>query len=130
VLSIRERTCEWATPNDRGIRGEESQSPRSERRKAPGWALDGDVVDAGGLGIRTATDSDRDAASGQGVILEPGSLVIADRTAAHALLFDQPLPGRGLRSRTKRVTLFTVGVDGVPDIHIDEALWICAELLG
>jgi hypothetical protein len=95
----------------------------------PVWALDGDGVDEG-LGIRTATDSDRDVGSAAGVVIEPGSLVIADRTAVVAVLFCEPLPGREPRSRTERVTLFAVGVDGVPDIHIDEALWICGELLG
>jgi hypothetical protein len=27
------------------------------------------------------------------------------------------------------VALFAVAVDGVPDIHVEEALWVCAELL-
>ena len=27
------------------------------------------------------------------------------------------------------MTLFAVGVDGVPAIHIEEALWTCGELL-
>jgi len=27
------------------------------------------------------------------------------------------------------VALFAVAVDGVPDIHVEEALWMCAELL-
>jgi hypothetical protein len=31
---------------------------------------------------------------------------------------------------TRRVALFSIGVDGVPAIHVEEALWICAELLG
>ncbi len=96
----------------------------------PVWALDGDAVDAGGLGIRTATEADGERASGSGAWIEPGSLVVADRTAIHAVLFGEPLRASGVGSRTQRVTLFTVGVDGVPDIHIDEALWICAELLG
>jgi hypothetical protein len=26
--------------------------------------------------------------------------------------------------------LFAVGVEGVPAIHLEEALWICAEVLG
>jgi DNA/RNA-binding domain of Phe-tRNA-synthetase-like protein len=96
----------------------------------PVWALDGDLVDAGGPGIRTATSSDFDATSAAGVMIEPGSLVVADQSAVHAVLFGEPLSGREPGSRTERVTLFAVGVDGVPDIHIDEALWICAELLG
>jgi hypothetical protein len=26
--------------------------------------------------------------------------------------------------------LFTIGVEGVPDIHLEEALWVCQDLLG
>ena len=35
----------------------------------------------------------------------------------------------GTVSRTTRVVLFSVGVDGVPAIHIEEALWVCVEVL-
>jgi hypothetical protein len=31
---------------------------------------------------------------------------------------------------TDRIVLFAVGVDGVPAIHIEEALWVCIEALG
>lgn len=94
----------------------------------PVWALDADAVDPGGLGIRTAADDDRVAPDQ--IALEPGTLVVADATTIHALLFAEPLRGHGIGSRTRRVALFAVAVDGVPAIHVEEALWICAELLG
>ncbi len=91
----------------------------------PVWALDADGVAAGGLGIRTASDADR---SDQ-LVVEPGTLVIADAATIHALLFAEPLRGHGIGSRTERVMLFALAVDGVPAIHVEEALWICAELV-
>ncbi|MGH2875055.1 MAG: hypothetical protein ACRDNJ_00800 [Solirubrobacteraceae bacterium] len=82
----------------------------------PVWALDGAVVDQTGLGIR----------SGPG---PSASLVVADGRSVHAELFGEPLAGHGVGSRTELVTLFAVGVDGVPEIHIEEALWCVLELL-
>ncbi len=91
----------------------------------PVWALDADGVDPGGLGIRTATEADRS----DRLVVEAGTLVVADSAKIHALLFAEPLRGHGIGSRTERVALFALAVDGVPAIHVDEALWICAELL-
>ena len=88
----------------------------------PVWALD--TVDHG-LGIRTATPADCERAAGRGEWLTPGSLAIAGDEGIHCLLFADPAPPR----RSGRVTLFTVGVDGVPSIHLDEALSICVDLL-
>jgi DNA/RNA-binding domain of Phe-tRNA-synthetase-like protein len=80
----------------------------------PVWALDADVVDEAGLGIRTVA----------------GGLVVADGHAVHAELFADPPPGHGVGSRTRRVTLFAVAVDDVPAIHLDEALWCALDALG
>ena len=44
-------------------------------------------------------------------------------------LFEPPLPGCAVASRTRRVTLFALAVDGVPEIHVEEALWCAVELL-
>lgn len=93
----------------------------------PVWALDADAVDPGGLGIRTATAADC-AVAGRETIT-PGSLVIADAHTVHALLFGDPFARHGVSARTRRVTLFAVGVDGVPAIHVDQALWMCVDLL-
>ena len=63
-------------------------------------------------------------------MLEPGRLVVADATRVHALLFGPVAPEHEVSTATERVTLFSVGVDGVPAIHVEEALWICLEALG
>jgi DNA/RNA-binding domain of Phe-tRNA-synthetase-like protein len=95
----------------------------------PVWALDGDIVDQHGLGIRTTTETDTEQ-FGELRYLAPGSLAVADQSAVHAVLFEDPAPGHGVGTRGTRVVLFSVGVDGVPGIHIEEALWISVELLG
>lgn len=80
----------------------------------PVWALDAGRVDDAGLGIRLAAD---------------GSLSVSDGAAACCALFEDPLPERAVTPRTQRVTLFTVAVDGVPEIHVEEALWCALEPL-
>jgi DNA/RNA-binding domain of Phe-tRNA-synthetase-like protein len=96
----------------------------------PVWALDADLVDPGGLGIRLTAHGDRLGSTEYGDHLPPGRLAVADRQNVHALLFDEQVaPGHGVRARTRRAALFTVGVDGVPAIHIEEALWVCVEVL-
>ena len=95
----------------------------------PVWALDADHVDAGGLGVRTTTEADAEQARVEGRYLEPGTLAVADATTVHGLLFAAPEVGHGVSARTQRVALFAVGVDGVPAVHLEEALWICLELL-
>jgi DNA/RNA-binding domain of Phe-tRNA-synthetase-like protein len=96
----------------------------------PITALDADRVDAGGLGIRLAVAGDIEPVAPDAGRLEPGTLAVADRAAVHAPLFGEPLTGHGPGRSTQRVTLYTVGVDGVPAIHLEEALWIVLELLG
>jgi len=96
----------------------------------PVWALDADRVDEGGLGIRTTTAADGERTRQPGGYLAPDSLVVADRTSIHGLLFADPAPGHGIGHRTRRVALYTIAVDGVPAIHVEEALWMCVELLG
>jgi DNA/RNA-binding domain of Phe-tRNA-synthetase-like protein len=95
----------------------------------PVWALNADVVDAGGLGIRTATAADLAAAGARELRLSPGSLTVADRAKVHAPLFGDPAPGRGVDSHTRRIVLYALGVNGVPAIHVEEALWTCLEAL-
>jgi DNA/RNA-binding domain of Phe-tRNA-synthetase-like protein len=93
----------------------------------PIWALDADLVDAGGLGIRT-TAGGESFGSGEHP-LAAGRLVVADERSVHALLFGAIAPGHGVGARTARTALFAVGVDGVPTIHIEEALWTCGQML-
>jgi DNA/RNA-binding domain of Phe-tRNA-synthetase-like protein len=96
----------------------------------PVWALDADVVDEGGLGIRPTVAGDRLGSSEHGRSLAAGRLAVADAHKLHALLFDEEVaPGHGVSPRTERIALFTVGVEGVPAIHVEEALWICVDAL-
>ena len=53
----------------------------------------------------------------------PRSLVVRDRRTVHAPLFGTPLPGHEPRPSAATVVLYAFGVAGVPQIHIDEALW-------
>jgi DNA/RNA-binding domain of Phe-tRNA-synthetase-like protein len=95
----------------------------------PVWALDADRVDARGLGIRTTTDGERLGSTELGHRVAPGRLVVADAQTVHALLFGEIAPGHAVSGHTSRIALFAVGVAGVPAIHIEEALWICVEVL-
>jgi DNA/RNA-binding domain of Phe-tRNA-synthetase-like protein len=95
----------------------------------PVWALDADVIDPGGLGIRATVQGDRLGSGEPSQPLAPGRLVVADAARIHAMLFGEVAPGHGVGPRTKRIAVFSVGVEGVPAIHVEEALWICAEAM-
>jgi DNA/RNA-binding domain of Phe-tRNA-synthetase-like protein len=92
----------------------------------PVWALDADKVEAGGLGVRTSVVGDTLAG---GATLAPGRLVVADVVRVHALLFGPVPAAHAPRADSERIALFAVGVDGVPAIHLEEALWLCREEL-
>jgi len=94
----------------------------------PVWAVDADQR-SGPLGIRLAT---RGESLGEGELsprLPRGRLVVADRERPLAVLFGDVAPDRAVRSRSRRMVLFTVQVAGVPEIHVEEALWNCLEVL-
>jgi DNA/RNA-binding domain of Phe-tRNA-synthetase-like protein len=93
----------------------------------PVWALRADLVEAGGLGIRTTLADER--LGNEGPPLGQGRLVVADSGRIHALLFGSVAPGHEADSRTQHLTLFAIGVPGVPAIHLEEALWLAGELL-
>ena len=95
----------------------------------PVWALDADLVDAGGLGIRVTAAGDRLGSGEYARGLAPGQLAVADARRIHALLFDEVAAGHGVGRSTERAVLFAVGVDGVPSIHLEEALWIAVEAI-
>ena len=86
------------------------------------WALDAAAVDSGapGLGIGLADQAGAPS----------GSLVVCDRRSVHAPLFGAPLPGHAPGPSASTIVLYALGVAGVPQIHIDEALWTAADLLG
>jgi DNA/RNA-binding domain of Phe-tRNA-synthetase-like protein len=95
----------------------------------PVWALDAGMVDAGGLGIRTSAADDLLGSGEGGIPLPPGRLVVADAQLVHGILFGDLAPGHAADRRSSRVVLFSVGVEGVPAIHLEEALWTGVEVL-
>ena len=90
----------------------------------PVWALDAESVD-GPLGIRPSREGERLGALARGAACcRPGRLVIADASAALAILFGELAPARMRpRARTRALTLFAVQVAGVPALYVEEALW-------
>ncbi len=95
----------------------------------PVWALDADLVAPSGLGIRTATHEDLQTGGEPAPAVSVGSLVVADAARVHAPLFAPPAAEHQVTRRTTRAALYSVGVPGVPAIHLEEALWMCVELL-
>jgi DNA/RNA-binding domain of Phe-tRNA-synthetase-like protein len=95
----------------------------------PVWALDARVVEADTLGIRLATAGERLGSAADGAPLAAGQLVVADASRVHATLFGPPASDHAPGPRTGRVVLFAVGVDGVPAIHLEEALWVATDAL-
>jgi DNA/RNA-binding domain of Phe-tRNA-synthetase-like protein len=96
----------------------------------PVWAIDADRVDAGGLGIRMTTAGDSFGPdSADPAELPSGRLVVADAARIHALLFGEVTAAHRPGPATTRLALFTIGVDGVPSIHLEEALWVSLEAL-
>jgi DNA/RNA-binding domain of Phe-tRNA-synthetase-like protein len=92
----------------------------------PLWALDASFVDPGGPGIRTSVAGERIDAEAP---LAPGRLVVADEASIHAVLFGDVVPEHAVGPRTERIVLYALSVDGVPAIHVEEALWVCLEVL-
>lgn len=95
----------------------------------PVWSLDADLIDVAGLGIRPTAAGERLGSGESARSLAAGRLAVADARLIHALLFEEVAPGHGVGRGTERVLLFAVGVEGVPAIHVEEALWICVEAL-
>lgn len=94
----------------------------------PVWSLDSARID-GPLGIRPARGGERLGEGDLGSDLPDGRLVVADAEAPVAVLFGESAHDRAPTAETTRLRLFTVQVAGVPSIHVEEALWTCANAL-
>jgi DNA/RNA-binding domain of Phe-tRNA-synthetase-like protein len=94
----------------------------------PVWALDAATVD-GPLGIRPARAGERLGRQPDAPPVVPGRLVVADAATPLAILFGESAPGHCVGPRSRSIALFTVRVAGVPEIHIEEALWLSASVL-
>jgi hypothetical protein len=94
----------------------------------PVFALDAELVQ-GQLGIRASREGERLGRATDAPALPAGRLVVADSSAALAILFGELAPGLEPQSGTRRLALFAVQVDGVPDLFAEEALWACRAAL-
>ncbi len=94
----------------------------------PLWALDADTVH-GDLWLRLARRGERLGGEPDGPSLPDGQIVVADSHAPLAPLFGEPAARHAVARRTTRLLLFALCVDGVPRLHVEEALWRCAETL-
>ena len=89
-------------------------------------AFDADRV-SGRIGLRLSEEGER--FEGRVSPLPDGTIVVADEERALGILFDRTAEGRGVRRGTGRVLVVAIGVRGVPDIALEEALWVAGSAL-
>jgi DNA/RNA-binding domain of Phe-tRNA-synthetase-like protein len=89
-------------------------------------AFDADRVE-GRLGLRLSGEGEK--FEGRVSPLPEGTIVVADEKRALAILFDRTAEGRGVKRGTGRALLAAIGVRGVPDIALEEALWVASSAL-
>jgi len=89
-------------------------------------AFDADRI-SGRIGLRLSEEGE--AFEGRVGPLPEGTIVIADEERPLGILFDRTAEGRGVRRGTKRVLVAAIGVRGVPDIALEEALWVAGSAL-
>jgi hypothetical protein len=94
----------------------------------PVWALASATVD-GPLGIRASRAGESLGRAPEAPTLPAGRLVVADGSAALAVLFGEIAPGHAARATAGELTLFSLQVPGVPSLHIEEALWMSSSML-
>jgi DNA/RNA-binding domain of Phe-tRNA-synthetase-like protein len=61
--------------------------------------------------------------------LSSGQIVIGDAERPLAVLFADLDPERGVTPETRRMLISAVQVEGVPDISVEEALWMVEEIV-
>jgi DNA/RNA-binding domain of Phe-tRNA-synthetase-like protein len=106
----------------------------------PADALDIAIVETG-VALR-AFDADsvegrlciRDSAPGESLAGQPaemakGTLTIADEVRPIGLLFGSTAEGFGVEQSSRRIAIAAVQVKGVPQIAVEEALWMAASTL-
>lgn len=94
----------------------------------PLWAVDLASLD-GPLGVRQSQPGEQLGTGPFANDLLPGRLVVADATAPVGVLFGELAPPCEPTATTERVRIFTIQVEGVPELHVEEALWACQEAL-
>ncbi|MEX2106684.1 MAG: phenylalanine--tRNA ligase beta subunit-related protein [Solirubrobacterales bacterium] len=86
-------------------------------------AFDADRIE-GGLCIRDSAPGE--SLAGRSGELAQGTLTIADETRPLAILFGPTAEGCAVEARSRRIAIAAVQVNGVPQIAVEEALWMAA----
>jgi DNA/RNA-binding domain of Phe-tRNA-synthetase-like protein len=89
-------------------------------------AFDAERV-SGGIGLRLSEE--RESFEGRVSPLPEGTIVIADEERALEVLFGRTAEGRGVRRRTTPVRRAASGLRGVPDVALEEGLWVAGSAL-
>lgn len=90
-------------------------------------ALDADRV-VGPVGLRLSRERER-LGGGDGRPLPGRQIVLADSEKALGVLFGDLGEERGVSPSTTRMLLIAVQVKGVPEVSVEEALWMVSEAL-
>jgi DNA/RNA-binding domain of Phe-tRNA-synthetase-like protein len=88
----------------------------------PVLAFDAAAVD-GDLGLRVSPGGE----SLGHTPLSAGQVVVADSSRALAVLFGDSAEGCAVQWSSRRMVLAAVRVKGVPEVSVEEALWVAAE---
>jgi DNA/RNA-binding domain of Phe-tRNA-synthetase-like protein len=94
----------------------------------PLWALDADRV-GDGLELRLSAPGEQLGRGERALPLPADRIVVADPVGPVAVVFGAAAPGLSVTRETRRAALFAVRVEGVPAIHVEEAMWTCLEVL-
>jgi DNA/RNA-binding domain of Phe-tRNA-synthetase-like protein len=89
-------------------------------------AFDADRV-TGRAGLRPSDEGE--GFEGRVTPLPQGTIVIADEARPLGILFGRTAEGRRVRRGTNRVLVAAIGVRGVPDIALEEGLWVAGSAL-
>jgi DNA/RNA-binding domain of Phe-tRNA-synthetase-like protein len=88
--------------------------------------FDADRIE-GRVGLRLSREDEK--FEGRALGLPEGTIVIADEKRALAVLFGEVAGGRGVTRKTERTTLVAIRVKGVPDVALEESLWVAASAM-
>lgn len=94
----------------------------------PVYAVD-DATLEGPIGVRPARRGERLGEGEHDPDLVPGRLVLADPVRPVGVLFGDISSTHRVTRESRQLRLVAVGVAGVPRIHVEEALFACAQAL-
>ena len=86
-------------------------------------------ADRAGAPLTIRPSREAEALEGRPGELPPETLVLADPQRPLGLLFGAIAAGRGVTPGTERTLLTAIGVKGVPEIAVEEALWLVADAM-